>query len=280
SLYQAFAAAMSQIGAAQLNKPNLIWFHSRGMYGPWDAPLALQETLLDEGDPPPIGSATPPDLELSSDHDPDVIFRYACAYAAQVMVLDSCCERLQDGLQTAEDEPWLAMLIGCRGYPLGEHFRIGRVDPRLYAEQLHVPWLIRIPDGLGCLARSQALTSHHDLLPMLIDWIDRDATTDRAAFDGQSILPLATAARTPWREALISTSPTARAIRTAEWCLREDLALSSKANRSEEGEKFPQPELYVRPDDRWEANDVAKLCPDVVHELRARLIKTAHSARC
>jgi hypothetical protein len=27
-------------------------------------------------------------------------------------------------------------------------------------------------------------------------------------------------------------------------------------------------ELFVRPDDRWEANDVAKLCPDVVEELR------------
>jgi hypothetical protein len=29
--------------------------------------------------------------------------------------------------------------------------------------------------------------------------------------------------------------------------------------------------LYVRPDDRWEANDVAKLCPDTLESLHAAL---------
>jgi hypothetical protein len=29
----------------------------------------------------------------------------------------------------------------------------------------------------------------------------------------------------------------------------------------------PKCELYVRPDDRWEANDVATLCPEVVQEM-------------
>jgi hypothetical protein len=33
-------------------------------------------------------------------------------------------------------------------------------------------------------------------------------------------------------------------------------------------------ELYVRPDDRWEANDVAKLCPDVV-EMLSKSLDTA-----
>jgi len=30
-------------------------------------------------------------------------------------------------------------------------------------------------------------------------------------------------------------------------------------------------QLFVRPDDRWEANDVAGLCPDVVESLLARI---------
>jgi len=46
-----------------------------------------------------------------------------------------------------------------------------------------------------------------------------------------------------------------RAIRTADWCLRADTS-------SEDA-----PELYVRPDDRWETNNVAKLLPEVVKSL-------------
>ena len=72
----------------------------------------------------------------------------------------------------------------------------------------------------------------------------------------------------PWRDATISTSASARSIRTAAWCLREDIAQREAAGSDGATDVV---ELYVRPDDRWEANDVAKLCPEVVEELRAGL---------
>jgi arylsulfatase A-like enzyme len=268
-LSHAFSVATELVGEVRDNKPRLVWLHARGMYGPWDAPLSLQQSLLDEDDPSPIQSIAPPDFQTSSADDPDAAFRYACAYAAQVMVLDECLENLLDAITDTEQNKWLVALMGARGYPLGEHGRIGGVDRRTHAEQLQVPWLVRFPNKLGRLTRIDALTSHHDLFPTLIESIGHSSKIDRSAFNGTSILPLASFARTPWRDVTISTSASARSIRTATWCLREDVAFD--AGDATSAETASTSELYVRPDDRWEANDVAKLCPDVVEELRAKL---------
>ena len=88
----------------------------------------------------------------------------------------SAWKTLSHAVDADADNEWLITLMGARGFPLGEHGRIGGVDPRTHAEQLHVPWLVRFPDKLGQLTRVDALTSHHDLLPTLMDWIDRDGT--------------------------------------------------------------------------------------------------------
>jgi arylsulfatase A-like enzyme len=267
-LARAFSAATERVGEVRHDKPRLVWLHARGMYGPWDAPINLQESLRDEDDPFPIESIAPPDIITNSVNDPDAAFRYACAYAAQIMVLDDCVKCLLDATSASAGDEWLVMLLGARGFPLGEHGRIGGVDSRTHVEQLQVPWLIRFPDKLGQLSRVEALTSHLDLLPTLVEWMGHSDKTSRSAFDGESIFPLATCARTQSRHATISTSSSARSIRTAAWCLREDLTQEEAAGSNGAAEVS---ELYVRPDDRWEANDVAKLCPEVVEELRAGL---------
>jgi len=248
ALARLFASA-SDVVASSSTSPQLVWLHARGMYGPWDAPLELQRSLLDDDDPPPVEDVTPPDFVLADAGDPDAAFRYACAYAAQAMVLDECCDTLLGAVgSTGPADRWLVSLIGARGYPLGEHRRIGGVDPRLYSEQLHVPWLIRFPDNAGRLGRSSQLTSHVDLAPSLVDSIA-----------GTSIRALTTTSRPKWRDALVATSAAGhRAIRTADWCLRQDPAPQRQEIAAE---------LFVRTDDRWEANDVAKLCSEVVEEL-------------
>ena len=269
ALTHAFCTAAEKVAEVRRNKPSLLWLHTRGMYGPWDAPLELQQSLLDEDDPSPIESILPLDIITNSADDPDAAFRYACAYAAQIMVLDNCFEHLLSVIDASVGNEWLITLIGARGFPLGEHGRIGGVDPRTHAEQLQVPWLIRFPNKLGQLSRVDSLTSHQDLLPTLLDWIGRAHKLARSAFDGMSVMPTASSARTAWRDATISASASAHSIRTAGWCLREDLTHDDVATAS--NGPASAPELYVRPDDRWEANDVAKLCPEVVEELRAKV---------
>ncbi len=264
-LAHTFTAAIELVSETQRSQPRLVWLHTRGMYGPWDAPLEFQSLLLDEDDPEPIDSAAPPDKTVGV-NEPDAAFRHACAYAAQVMVLDECLEGLLNAAGANNNSRWLISLMGARGFPLGEHGRIGGVDPRTYVEQMQVPWLISFPGGLGSMTRADALTSHRDLMPTLIDWIDRDQKLARSGLQGASVLPWTKSYRPAWREAVISKSETARSIRTASWCLREGRTqptLEACIDATDAAE------LYVRPDDRWEANDVAKLCPDEVEKLRA-----------
>jgi arylsulfatase A-like enzyme len=277
-LARVISAAIDRISGSGLDRPQITWLHARGLSGTWDAPLEFQQMLLDEDDPSPIDTTSSPDLLVGPGDDPDAPFRYATAYAAQVMVLDACWETLLDTLDAAENE-WLVMLIGARGFPLGEHGRIGGVDQRLFAEQLHVPWLIRLPDKRGQLSRSCALTTHADLPSTLIDAVGENESLKNIGFDGVSVLRLISGGRVTWRDAICSHSPTARAIRTPAWCLREDL-VATNSNVDSSGESRER-ELYVRPDDRWEANDVAKLCPEVVEELKTRLSSgEASASRC
>jgi arylsulfatase A-like enzyme len=267
SLARLFAAACEVIdGATAADRPQLVWVHSRGMYGPWDAPLELQASLLDESDPPPRDVIEPPNLAISATDDPDTAFVCGCAYAAQTMVLDACVDALLSALQEApSNDRWLFVLIGIRGYPLGEHQQVGGVDERLFVEQMHVPWLLRMPDGSGRLARSRQLTTHVDLLPTLLAWIGEAAPAE--SVDGMNLAPLLSDPAAPWRDAILSVgSGGGCAIRTADWCLRGRLTTEQPGGGPDD-EPAPGSALYVRPDDRWEANDVADLCPEVVETL-------------
>jgi hypothetical protein len=245
ALARLFAAAREQIGRTRAG-PRFVWVHSRGMYGPWDAPLEMQDELLarEEGDPAPADVIDPPDLVLDDASDLDVAFRWSCAYAAQVMTLDACIEGVCQSIDETARDKWLVVLSGVRGFPLGEHGRVGGVDGRLGAEQLHVPMLWRFSDGSGMLSRSGKLLSLADLSPLLL-------SRRRGEF------------RVPDHHALFAVGPAdQRSIRTVDWSLR-----SEPTNAGEEG----RCQLFVRPDDRWEANDVAGLCPEVVEKLLAQL---------
>jgi hypothetical protein len=246
-----FSAACEEIESTEPKR--FIWLHSRGMYGPWDAPLALQESqlALEEGDPLPSEDVEPPNFVLDATHDADAVFQASCGYAAQVMVLDDCIAALRELISTSKRDRWLVVLLGVRGFPLGEHGRIGGVDDRLYVEQLHVPLLWRFPSGENRLVRSARLTMHADLLPMLTFWLE-----------GQQIDLLR-------HDALVAKSATGTmGIRTAEWMLRLPRQLGVGVEVVPDRDAASTVELFVRPDDRWEANNVAALCPEVVESLR------------
>jgi len=265
-LFAAACEAIDETAAAATNHPQLVWVHSRGMYGPWDAPLELQQSLLDDDDPPPREAVDPPDMSITDADDPDTAFVCSCAYAAQTMVLDACVDALLAAAQEAWPEgSWLLALVGVRGFPLGEHGQIGGIDERLFVEQLHVPFLMRKADGSGRLARSGQLATHADVLPTLLGGIESAGHAERV--DGMNLRLLLADPYATWRDAVLSVSTGGgQSMRTAEWCLRRRNPSEQPPDAAPE-DSLPGPELYVRPDDRWEANDVAGLCPDVVEVL-------------
>jgi hypothetical protein len=247
----------------------LVWLHLGGMYGGWDAPLEMRHALADEDDPTPYVDAASPDLEIDPTADPDVRFRYACAYAAQVQVLDACVGALLTELQGSS---WTTILTGVRGFPLGEHGRVGGLNVQLHAEQLHVPLLVRSPNGAGQLHRASELVEHADIGATVVEFCQQN-TAPQMFGDGLSLLPLIHAGAATWRDHLVACSSTGtRAVRTSHWCWQQ---LEPQAG-AEGGDAVAK--LFVRPDDRWEANDIASLCPDEVAALSQTA--TEFEARC
>jgi arylsulfatase A-like enzyme len=248
------AAAMERLDALA-EKPFLFWLHLGALGQTWDAPREFRERYHEEDDAPLPEFVAPPVKLLDADFDPDERWGYALAYAAQVSALDANLDPWLEHLRASGilDRAAL-MLVGARGYPLGEHRRVGQFDGSLYAESLHVPWIVRLPGGTGAMERSLQLVNPRDIGESLAHYLNAPASI--ANNDAPSAL---FGAEYSPRERLAFQSPAGEsALRTPEWFLRRIPKTETREERIE---------LYAKPDDRWEINDVHDRCVDVVEEL-------------
>jgi arylsulfatase A-like enzyme len=260
--------------------PFLLWLHLGGLNATWDAPLRFREKYCEEGDPPPPPMAEVPDRRLPADYDPDELLGIRQAYSGQVTLLDTCLDALIDFLDTLPvAQESLMTLTSSRGFPLGEHLRVGACDDALYGELVQVPWMMRFPEEVETTMRSSALIEPSDLWATLLDWWDVEPPPFSPT--AVSLLPVVREHATIARDRLcVLGSHSDRAIRTPAWYLREcepttDLPDASN-DASDEGDadvalNAGSPELFAKPDDRWEVNNVATRCHAVVDDLRTVL---------
>jgi arylsulfatase A-like enzyme len=195
---------------------------------------------------------------LPADSDPDLVLGFSHAYAGQVALLDECLGVLLEAIRRA---PWseraLVVFTSLRGMPLGAHGLLGTFDAPLTCELVHVPLLLRLPDGSGALARTPTLVQPPDLAATLRAWYHLPGYCGW----GQNLLELVSDPLAEIRDrAVLHDGHAEWAVRTHHWYLRR-----------QSGEGGPRYALYVKPDDRWERNDVADRCPDVVEALDAAL---------
>lgn len=236
-----FAQAIDAV--SQLKQNELLWIHTRGLGNPWDAPYGFRAQFAEEEDPDPSGSAQVPSLELDEEYDPDALHDIQCALAGQIVLLDQCMGVLMSVLQT-EASDVMFMLTSPRGFPMGEHRRVGWESPTLHHELLSVPGFLRFPERRYALRRHLGLLHTTDLSELLLDWYESpDAKPGILDTDSQRA-----------RSYSISQGDNDTLLRTPSWQLRfVDF-------ESERGSA----ELYLRPDDQNEVNDVADRCADVV----------------
>lgn len=250
-----FMSATEWLTAAR--DPFCLWLHARGMAGPWDAPLELRRQFADEEDPTPPDFVEVPNRLLEENFDPDELLGITHAYSGQVALLDTCLGALADHLEESGLAATTQLtLVSARGFPLGEHRRIGAYDEALYNESVQVPWLMRFPDGTGRMARSQALVTSSDLPGTLLEWLEVDRK-NLANGRATSLMPIVRGDEQMLRDHVYLTSGRERAIRTPAWFLRQP----------ESGTV----ELYAKPGDRWEVNEAARLCEEVVVGLQQAL---------
>ena len=242
--------------------PSLLWIHARGLRGPWDAPLEFQAKLLEGEGLPTLDIVEPPNHIEES--DPDQILRFRAAYAAQVAVLDLGLGGLIDCLRwTDSGAETLLAVASPRGFAMAEHGRIGTQCKSLYSELLHAPCLVSAPSCQGPL-RTSRLVQPIDLHATLADWLLGAAEVE--GISGDSLL-VDDVVATQRSFAIAAGRDGEAAIRTPAWMLRR-----SPFVRDHEGRSQPQGvELYVKPDDRWEVNEILARRPEVGRQLGALL---------
>ncbi len=244
-LARCFARLIDQLES--LRGPFWLWCHWRGLGGPWDAPVAFRRAYADADDPAPPALVEPPHCVLGEDFDPDELLGLSQAYAGQVTLLDTCLAALLEYLaESPLQRDTLLAVVSPRGFPLGEHRRVGTCDEALYAELTHVPLVLRLPGGEGAAGRSGAMVRLADLAPTLASWF---GLGDVVASSARTLLPLVRGDAEGLRDRhLIVGQDHQRALVTPAWYLRT----------------ADHAELFVRRDDFWQTNDVAGRCAEIV----------------
>ena len=167
-------------------------------------------------------------------------------------------------------EDTLIVFTADQGEPLGEHGLVRRFRPWLYSELIHTPLILRLPGAEGGGIRHQALVQPVDLLPTILDALGCSLPED-PVLHGQSLLPLARGALTKIRDfACLGMDLEEFAIRTHRWHLILPLEVDP-----DDPERTV--ELYHKPEDRWDQNNVAEQFPDLCDHLEVTLRRFAEA---
>jgi len=265
-----FAVAIEWLQSAK--EPFCLFAHCGSLGATWDAPYEYRERYADEDEPAPPEGAAVPALTLDEDYDPDELLGICQAYAGQVSALDTCVAALVAQLEQAPcGQRTLLVVMSPRGFPLGEHRRIGDVPMPPHAELSHVPLIVHFPDQTGASDRSPALVQPRDLAPTLLEWFGlpgaQGSSQESPATIGRSLLPIARGEQDAFRDRTLVACGNWRAIRTPAWFLCVD----SAGETSNASGNAVNAQLFTKPDDRWELNDVADRCQNVVELLSAHL---------
>jgi len=281
----------------------LLWIEIDRLLPPWEVPHEVFEAYVedeagtDEDSPPPTESAVteephhpadddqpatadaseaahePPDTErITPWTDPptgwfdagdlDAYDWLHSSFAAVVTTLDAELGRLFQLLRDRGlDRSAVWLITSDLGYPLGEHGQIGLHRPWLHEELVHLPLVLRWPGGAEAGRRVWGLTQPPDLAPTLLDCFGLTPT------EGLSLLPLARGQAVSPRTQAISRlewgEAAEAALRTAQWAYLLPLRVPPGEQR--------QPQLYQKPDDRWEVNDLRFRTIERAEELEALL---------
>lgn len=241
-LFQTTASLASLVQTLRSAEPFFCWAHIGSQGKIWDAPQDYRARFTESGDPEPWDSPLAPNRILRPDdrgqYDPDDKLRMTQSYAGQMSLWDDCLSVLISDLQ--ESKLWentAVVLISTRGIGLGEHGVVGLNFPNFQTEFARQTGLIRLPQPGNALRRTQALVTYSDWRTILEE-----------LSDGNYALPQG-------RSRLLAAEDNLRCVQTCAW------------RYLFETDKTSGGALYSYPDDRWEVNDVAKICEREIQSL-------------
>lgn len=224
----------------------------------------VEEDPLSPWNDPPIGT-------INTDDDIDFC-RLQYTFAGPMSYLDAGIGVLFEELERhglAED--CLVLVTSDHGQVLGEHGIVGACRPWLHDELIHLPLIMKLPREAFAGNRVPALTQSVDVVPTLLSAF---GIALPPSLHGHNLLPLARQEVETIRPHAFSASRIGEAmeacVRTPEWAFLLPL-------QPHPDDVSRRPRLYVKPDDRWEVNDVAQHHLERAEELE-RLLREYLSA--
>ncbi|APW62714.1 Arylsulfatase [Paludisphaera borealis] len=270
-------------------QPFLLWLDMFSPHGPWDPPAEYRDQYAtiepDEFESDDEGNLV--DEMLENEHQIDIedvpvlmdvpagavgdvlteaeLFRLRRTYAGTVTLVDRWLGELFDALERmGRMEDTLIVFTSDQGEPLGEHGYVRRFRPWLYEELVHTPLIVRMPGGKFGGGRHQAIVQTVDLLPTLLEFFGLRHPKDAPPLHGRDILPLIRGEQTKIRDyACLGMDAEEFAIRTHMWHLVLPLVNDPEEPRLSE--------LYRKPEDRWDQNNVIEQHTEVAEHLELTL---------
>ncbi|MBY0458477.1 MAG: sulfatase-like hydrolase/transferase, partial [Gemmataceae bacterium] len=151
------------------------------------------------------------------------------------------------------------------GFPLGEHGQVGLHRPWLHEELVHLPLVLRLPNAEQAGRRVGGFTQPPDLFPTLCALLGQAPPAGAPGFD---LLPLARGQVSAVRAVAVTRLELGGA---EEIALRTDESALLVPLKTPEGDPPREPQLYEKPDDRWEVNDLRARNLGRADELEATL---------
>ena len=259
SLARFFAQAIDQIEG--LPSQSLAWIDCSGLAGQWDAPYELRQRLADPDDPEPPKSHEPAEFVFDTKGgDPDALLGVQQAVDAQVQMLDDFVGVLLDVLDQPEFADTTFCLTSLRGYPLGQHGLVGSADAQVaqtlplrygYNESVHSPLMVCLPQKFtnGQSVRSGKLVTPEVVLGLIESFLCHRDDQVESWLQDNSALPDCD------RAMVVVQNQQEVVLLTHAW----KFLLNSQTDDCE---------LYAKPDDLWEVNDVSQRCSNEVRLFR------------
>ena len=275
------------------DRPFLLWLDLFSPHGPWDAPPEYRDQYA-AAEPDEFEAGEEGDLvedEADDDQtladvrvlidvpagavgdviDEEELLRLRRTYAGSVTFLDKQLGRLFDALRASGRwDDTLVVFTADQGEPLGEHGYVRRFRPWLYEELIHTPLIVRLPGGEASGSRIGSLVQTVDLLPTVLAALGLPAD-DKA--HGHDLLPLIRGEVPRVRDyACLGMDVEEFAIRTPAWHLVVPVEVDPD-------DPPRPPELYRKPDDRWDQNNVVSENAEVAEHLELTLRRFVDAVR-
>ena len=141
-------------------------------------------------------------------------------YAGEAAFVDHCLGPLFQAMgELGYLDDSVVVIVADHGHPLGDHGKFLKGADRLYSELLKVPFMVRLPGGVGGGQRSQALVQFQDVLPTLLDVMGLGGNA--AAMHGRSFRRVLQGETDEHRKSAISGyhEGADRCVRDARWSL-------------------------------------------------------------